>query len=509
MSNENLHMSLPIHYSIDEEFDNDKFVKLRLDFAHDGINPNHTRFTKEILESKKKSLFLSPILGHITQTDDSYEFNGHDMEFRPNPFQNNKMQMFYLENILGIIPPENMADFEIKEVDGRNRVFVNGYLYKGYSNFAEDILRQADSNPISMEIDILQYSFDVKENVYDVLDFKYTGITFLNQEAGTGMIGANSRFFAEEKDIKEQMVIMLRDFKETFGLEVDNKIFEEGGLGMVDIEHTEGVAADTVEAPDTVVETSDTTTENDIEIITETPSEEVVETPILEESDVKAEAVESFEQVTEGDAVTVKENLVRTFEISHEDIRYGLYALLSNVEAENNEWYYIEEVFDTYFDYCNEFNKHFRQNYSKDEAGNVQFVGERFEVFVEKLTAEEKTALDVLRNNYEAQTAELKALREFKAKYDFAEKQAVIGKWEAKIGKYAEFDELKETFAQMSVEDIETKCKCIFADNIAFTGTFSAIKKNTDFTPVSVPVRDTTEVSNGAYNGFIEEFSSK
>ena len=99
MSNENLHMSLPIHYSIDEEFDNDKFVKLRLDFAHDGINPNHTRFTKEILESKKKSLFLSPILGHITQTDDSYEFNGHDMEFRPNPFQNNKMQMFYLENI--------------------------------------------------------------------------------------------------------------------------------------------------------------------------------------------------------------------------------------------------------------------------------------------------------------------------------------------------------------------------------------------------------------------------
>ena len=49
----------------------------------------------------------------------------------------------------------------------------------------------------------------------------------------------------------------------------------------------------------------------------------------------------------------------------------------------------------------------------------------------------------------------------------------------------------------------------VFADNIAFTGTFSAVKKNTDFTPVSVPVRDTTEVSNGAYNGFIEEFSSK
>ncbi len=40
--------------------------------------------------------------------------------------------------------------------------------------------------------------------------------------------------------------------------------------------------------------------------------------------------------------------LTRTFEISHDDIRYALYNLLSSYEEVDNEWYYITGVYDSY-----------------------------------------------------------------------------------------------------------------------------------------------------------------
>lgn len=532
MNNKDLHMSLPVHYSIDETFDSDKFIKLRLDFAHDGTNPNHTRFSKEKLEDRKGSLFLSPLLGHIVQDEDgNYEFGGHDMEFRPNPFQNDKMQIYYLEQIIGIIPPESLANFEVKEVNGRNRVFVDGYLYKEYSNFAEDILKQYDKNPISMEVDILQYSYSVKEDVYDVHDFKYKGITFLNQNSGTGMIDANSQFCFEKKDAQKQMdemITLLQDLKETFGLGADNKIFEEGGKNAMEdtintqtvetvAENTEVVAE--AESTETVEAVAGATEETSVETVaeTETPSNnEVVENnfedeaPKIEESDVKAEANESFEADNENGEVAVPEaKFCKTYELSHDDIRHGLYVLLSNVEAENNEYYFIDEVFDNYFDYCSEFGKFYRQSYTRDENDNVQFSGERVEMFAEKLTKEEKSALDMLRANYEAQTAELEELRAFKAQYDLAEKNAMVDKWADKISTYEGFNELKENIEKYSLEEIETKCKCIFAENMAFTATFAA-KKDKGFNPVVVNLRDNTGTAeNKPYNGFIEEYSSR
>lgn len=538
MNNKDLHISLPVHYSIDESFDSDKFIKVRLDFAHEGTNPNHTRFSKEKLEEKKGSLFLSPLLGHMVQNeDDMYEFGGHDMEFRPNPFKDGKMQIYYLEQIIGIVPPENLANFEIKEVNGRHRVFVDGYLYKEYSNFAEDILKQYEQNPISMEVDILQYSYSVKEDVYDVHDFKYKGITFLNQNSGTGMINANSKFCFEDDFAEKQtkLLNLLQDFKETFGLDVDNKIFEEGGKNaMEDTMNTEAVVDTVAENMEAAVETAETDTVETVEPVaeamentaeteevapeTEAPSNEVVENnsineaPEIEESDVRAEANESFEADNENGEVAVPEaKFCKTYELSHDDIRYGLYVLLSNVEAENNEYYFIEAVFDNYFDYCSEFGKFYRQSYTRDENGNVQFSGERVEVFAEKLTKEEKSALDMLRANYEAQTAELEELRAFKAQYDLAEKEAMVNKWAEKIEKYEGFEELKANFSNYSIEEIETKCKCIFADNCAFTATFSAKKKEEKaFNPVVVNVSDNvTSAETKPYNGFIEEYSSR
>ena len=113
----------------------------------------------------------------------------------------------------------------------------------------------------------------------------------------------------------------------------------------------------------------------------------------------------------------------------------------------------------------------------------------RVELYVEKLTSDEKAVLDAMRQNYDSQVAELNSLREFKANYDMAEKQSVMDKWATKIGNTQEFAELTadEQFKNYAVEELETKCKCIFADNTAFSCNFAATSKPAIAGMFSVP----------------------
>lgn len=501
--------SLPVNYSIDNSFDSEKFLKLRLDFAHDGINRKKTRFSSELLEAKKNSLFLSPLLGHIIKTEDGkYKFGSHDMEFRPNPFKNNEVQMFYLENVLGIIPPEEYADFEIKQINGQNRVFVTGYLYKKYSNFAEDLLREYERTPISMETEIKKYTYSDEEDVYDVLDFEYKGITFLGQEVTTGMINANAQIYAVNDEIKNQMVIMLQDLKSLFSLNADDTNTKKGGLSM---ENTQDVTPiETISDSNAEVVEMEKA-ENTLDTI-EATVENIDDNAVSQATEIVANAeasTENFEQASPVD-------FIKSFSISHEDIRAGLYNKLISIEEADQEQYFIESVYDDYFDYCGWNNKKtYRQKYSVGVEGIIDFIDTRIELYVEKLTSDEKTILDTMRQNYDSQVAELNSLKEFKANYDMANKQAIMDKWSAKIGNTQEFAELmaNEQFKNYAIEELETKCKCIFADNTAFSCNFAVTsKKEKDFNPISVPVNTINEQNESTakpYNGFIEEYSSK
>lgn len=502
------HVSLPVNYSIDTNFKSDKFIKLRLDFAHDGENFNHTYFTKQTLENNKNTLFFSPLLGHIIQNQDgSYDFGGHDIDFVPNPYQDNKVQQVYLETILGIIPPEEMAEFEIKEVNGKNRVFVNGFLYKKYSNFAEDILKENIKTAVSMETEILKYSYSIKDDLYNILDFEYTGITFLGKNAKPAMEGANAQFYEENKlnDIHEQMNIVLQDLKNVFSLEDNNKNQNEGGTQTMggNTEATPVADALTTDNADntstspvdnSVPNTNDTIGNVPTEDLTSSKNENTSETPTVN---------------------TEAKTFSKTFEISHEDIRYGLYQALAVVEEADNRCYWIDEVYNNYFDYSDyeSKNKCYRQHYTVSN-NEIMFTGERIEMFIEKLSSSELATLNTMRSTYEAQSAELNELRAFKSNYDLATKTALVDKWAEKIGDCQEFTELQANYSEKSIEEIEIACKCIFADNNAFTGikapaTTYAKTKTNDFTPVTVPVHEETitEVPK-AYNGFIEEYSS-
>ena len=62
-------------------------------------------------------------------------------------------------------------------------MYVDAYIWRDYSNYAEDIIERDENIKLSMEILVDKYSYDGKEKG---VQQRYQGITFLNNY-GTGM----------------------------------------------------------------------------------------------------------------------------------------------------------------------------------------------------------------------------------------------------------------------------------------------------------------------------------
>ena len=56
------HLSLAATYEVDDSFDSDKFIKLRLRVCHEGKNPNQSYFEPENIEKPKIPLLIFPFL---------------------------------------------------------------------------------------------------------------------------------------------------------------------------------------------------------------------------------------------------------------------------------------------------------------------------------------------------------------------------------------------------------------------------------------------------------------
>jgi hypothetical protein len=165
----------------------------------------------------------------------------------------------------------------------------------------------------------------------------------------------------------------------------------------------------------------------------------------------------------------VVENMSISFEISHDDIRSGLYSLL-RLESEEC-WPWIVEVYDNKFIYQDyEENKFYRRGYSVD-GDDVSLDENKTEVFSEWLTQAEKDAIASLKSDYAA-------LKEFKDQYDAAElkaqKDEVFGCAEYDdIRESDDFKKLVESSAEFSLDEIKVKCDLLFAAHMKQVGNFA------------------------------------
>lgn len=466
-------LSLTTTYEIDNTFDSEKFIKMQLRVCHDGINPNRSSFDIENMEKAKDSIVNIPILANVIFDEDGNpQFGGHDATLEQSKTSEGEYKLIYKETPIGLVPES--CNHKIEKFNDKNYVFADCYIWKEYSNYAQDIIERDENIKLSMEILVDGYSYNAKDKIYNITDYRYQGITFLNKEFGTGMENAlaTTGQFSEDNS-KEKFIIMMQELKETLSQYNINN-FEEGGSAL-----DEQIKSLLKQYNVTVETLSFDIKDMSIEDIDSKLKESYAENT--------QESNETFEEEnnTETQVEDKVEKYMKSFELSHSDIRYALYQLLSPVETEDNEWYFIDQVYDDRFEYENwEGTKIYRQGYKKDED-NVSFEGERTELFQERLTKEEKEVLDTMRSNYSILETEVIGLREYQAsKYAEERTQAeetLFSQTDTQLADNEEYQTLKKNASQFSLEQLEKEVAFIIVKsgtNVKFSSNKGNKKQN-------------------------------
>lgn len=494
-----------------------------LQACHTELNKNHSFIEDDVMNNALASFANRPILGYVHQLDDgSWDFWDHRMSIEEN---GNESRLEYLERPIGVIPESCNAHLEYDENQQKNYVVVNGYIYDDYGNQALDIIKSYDGKvSVSVELAINAMSYNAKENYLNIEDFVFMGVTCLGKTPdGTvvqpGMEGSNLKldnFSAKQNsmfsnDFQDKMIEVLDKLNTTLS-NFNNNSKEKGCDKMGKFE--ELLQHYNVTAEDITFEIEGLSDE-ELEVKFKEAFEDGTGAgddlgTNKETGDASVPAgdtgVASTSEFTHKKTCSVGEdgNMTVSFEISHEDIRGALYTLLEVYEQEDNEWYWVTNVFDNYFIFENwDGKKLYKQSYAVD-GDNVSLSGDRQEIFKMILTESEKLAIEKMREDYAVLETEYNELKTFKDNYDAAQvkaqKDAIFARDEYSVLAEDEaFKTLMADAAKFSVEEVESKVKSIFADFVIKTGEFSAKKDDKKIGAMHFSTKSVDEANKKPY----------
>ena len=469
--------------TFEEESDvsNDGFMHLLFKVCHAGENRNYSNISKENLEKYKDTIKYRPVLASIiTSPDDAsvLDFNSHDIEIDDNG------NPIYIEKQVGCFTADEPF-LQYDEQNDKTYLMAHAVIPEEYTASA-DIIRRKGGTKVSCEIAIDTMNYNEDTGILDIIDFSFLGCCLLGDHVTEGMAGARADiesiadFSAENNSVtanaefNNTLVETLKKLNETLD-KFNNKSPDEKG------------GEDAMNKFEELLELYGLE-ESEIEFEVEGLSDEDLEAAFTEafgDAEEFKKKKKCSEENSEGDddfagcgkkkkrcSVNAEAGTVE-FEMSHDDVRMALYSLLESSWDENS-YSWICEVYDNYFVYqketysdsgykCN----YYKQNYSKNND-NVELSGDAVEVFSAFVTESEKTALDMMRAQYD----ELKKFHdETIAAQDQAKKDAILNDEKySEIADTEQFAELKKDAAKFSVEELETKAKLIFADVVMAKG---------------------------------------
>ena len=517
-----LSVQVPAYFEVsDEEDDTLLFCTVKL--MHSGENRNHSNVTDEALTKAAKGLAYKPILANFMEYTDEEtgetlkDFTSHDMVI------NDDGTATYLEKQVGCFTADEPY-FEVEEETGHNFLYGICAIPREYTDTCS-IIERKNGTKISVELAVNSMEFDASKKVLNLTDVVILGATLLGKDpktlkdVGEGMKNArldiadfstkNNSIFA---DYKNQMIELQERLEklETACFNKDqnngqNNNTEEGGNNKdmdkfnellskygktaedVDFEY-EGLTDEELEAKFEEVfgekkpEEDDNSDDNgsDGEPSDEgegsSNTEDDTDTGVKEDNACGGGSGSTKKK--KKNAEEPVEDMVRTFTVSHEDIRYALYNLLDTVSMDDNDWYCITSVFDDYFVYESwNGGKIFGQKYTK-ENDNVAFDGDRYELFREYITADEKAQLDDMRSNYSSIVEELNT---YKSAEVYADKMTVFD--DEAYADYLETDEFKslmsdESINQYSKEELAEKADATLGKLVKKNRAFSYSENN-------------------------------
>lgn len=484
--NKSVHFSIknsekPIVVSIPGNFEQSSddmvgMLKLKLKVCHTELNRNGSYISEENMIKAIPSLKYRPLLAYIhTLPSGEEDFYAHNIEIIKD--ENGEEKICYLEKQVGCFTTDEPY-LEYDEAADKTYVIAHAVIPEEYTS-AADIIRRKQGTKVSCELVINELAYNAKEKYLELIDFYFGGTTLLGcdedgREISEGMCGARadiSEFCLEEKTyaFQEQIIEMQEKLDKLIScFNIDNS--KKGGISMNHFEELlakysktaedvtfeyEGMSDEELDAKfEELFGEGETEPEDDSVVVENSEETEVVE--VSEEETETAEVVE---------AIVEDETFTRTYELSHDDIRCALYALLVPYEEADNTYYYISEVFDDYFVYeswCNG-GTIYGQDYIKDEE-TISFDGERYELFRELLTASEKAELEVMRSNYAAISEKLKVYED--AEIEANKVELLNAKDYASIRDNEEFAELVENHENITFEDLQNKCDKMLLDAV-------------------------------------------
>ena len=517
-----LSVQVPAYFEVsDEEDDTLLFCTVKL--MHSGENRNHSNVTDEALTKAAKGLAYKPILANFMEYTDEEtgetlkDFTSHDMII------NDDGTATYLEKQVGCFTADEPY-FEVEEETGHNFLYGICAIPREYTDTCS-IIERKNGTKISVELAVNSMEFDASKKVLNLTDVVILGATLLGKDpktlkdVGEGMKNArldiadfstkNNSIFA---DYKNQMIELQERLEklETACFNKDqnngqNNNAEEGGNNKdmdkfnellskygktaedIDFEY-EGLTDEELEAKFEEVfgekkpEEDDNSDDNGSDGEPSDEGEGSSDTEDDTDTGVKEDNAcgggSGSTKKKKKNAEEPVEDMVRTFTVSHEDIRYALYNLLDTVSMDDNDWYCITSVFDDYFVYESwNGGKIFGQKYTK-ENDNVAFDGDRYELFREYITADEKAQLDDMRSNYSSIVEELNT---YKSAEIYADKMTVFD--DEAYADYLETDEFKalmsdESVNQYSKEELAEKADATLGKLVKKNRSFSYSENN-------------------------------
>jgi hypothetical protein len=445
--------SLPVEFEQVGNVLDDRFMKVKIYIAHVGENRNRSVFTKEVLESMIPSLANIPILGYITVDEDgNTDFKGHEERL---VIENGEFKLQYIGHAYGVVPENNNAHFEFRYGnDGVEREYLvaEGILWTGKFPEVKKIFdRDGGFKSQSMELEpssVMGYTND--EGLFVFTQAKFEGLCILGEGVTPAMINSTIERFSVADRLKVELSEMLKEFNAHFSAT------QEKGDETVDKEVLETVEnTEFEEQPQ-----EDQKDASPVDNFEETPSSEntTEETP----SEGEGEQSEKFEASSEveGEGETAGEEpakftVTRTFELSHDDIRKQMWEKIdSHMQSKGYDgWFWINTIYETYLIVSDDDSeKFYKVGYSNDN-GTIN-LGDVEEVFPMFLTAEEKSAIEITRANFEALENEVKQLREFKENIELKEKEAKLAQY-ANVLSQEEYKTIKDNLKNFSLIDIE------------------------------------------------------
>lgn len=452
---------------------------------HDHVNLNKSQIKTKAFKDNVPSSHLRPILANIKKDEETGEldFGSHDFhiekitETDENGNIVEKDKVVYDERPIGVIDGSKTT-IEYDKDAKVNRAVLHGFLYNEYCQDAIDILNRRGTVDCSVELAIRSMSFDTVSKTLVLDDFYVSGLTLLSANTKPGMAGSNFKiedFSVDEGcakfDKDERIIELLENMNKLLANFSDDKNTQKGG-------NTGKMFEELLKKYNKTVE--------DITFEYENLSDEELEAKFAEmfedgntgtgdDNEPSGESNNGGNSDPEGNPNgegQIFEKMTRTYELSHDDIRYALYQLLSTYEDSDNDWYFINAVYDDHFTYENwNGDKIFGQKYEKD-GDNVAFDGERYNLHRELLTDSEFAELQSMRSNYAA----LKEFKETAEKNELHNQREVIlaDKKYSVLAENEAFSELKNNMDNYSLTDLEKEAKVIFADYVASVGEFSA-----------------------------------